>query len=58
MESTEMLFPTLLLLLGTVFLYLGAEGLVRGSASLAFRAGIGSLVVGLTVVAYGTSCPK
>jgi cation:H+ antiporter len=39
-------------------LYYGAEGLVRGSSSLALRFGITPLVVGLTVVAMGTSAPE
>jgi cation:H+ antiporter len=36
----------------------GAELLVRGAAGLAKRAGISPLVVGLTVVAFGTSSPE
>lgn len=48
----------LLILAGIVLLYFGAEGLVRGSSSLAIRAGIQPLVVGLTVVAFGTSAPE
>ena len=47
-----------LILVGLLLLCLGAEGLVRGSASLALRAGISPLVVGLTVVAFGTSSPE
>jgi cation:H+ antiporter len=43
---------------GLFLLYLGAEWLVRGSASLALRFGLSPLVVGLTVVAYGTSTPE
>ncbi|MDX1678420.1 calcium/sodium antiporter, partial [Arsukibacterium sp.] len=39
-------------------LFVGAEGLVRGSAALAIRAGLSPLVVGLTVVAFGTSSPE
>jgi cation:H+ antiporter len=39
-------------------LYVGAEGLVRGSAALALRLGLTPLVVGLTVVAFGTSSPE
>ena len=46
------------LLAGLVLLYFGAEGLVRGSASLALRLGLSPLVVGLTVVAFGTSSPE
>ncbi len=44
--------------LGLVLLYVGAEGLVRGSAALALRLGLTPLVVGLTVVAFGTSSPE
>jgi cation:H+ antiporter len=46
------------ILLGLVLLYFGAEGLVTGSARLALRLGLAPLVVGLTVVAYGTSAPE
>ena len=53
-----MLVPTLLLSVSLVLLIVGAEGLVRGSASLALRLGLTPLVVGLTVVAFGTSSPE
>jgi len=43
---------------GVLLLYVGAEGLVRGSAELALRFGLSPLVVGLTVVALGTSSPE
>jgi len=43
---------------GLSLLYFGAEGLVRGSAALALRLRISALVVGLTVVAFGTSAPE
>ncbi|MCC7429208.1 calcium/sodium antiporter [bacterium] len=43
---------------GIVLLYFGAEGLVRGGSGLALRFGIAPLVVGLTVVAFGTSSPE
>ncbi|MCU0290773.1 MAG: calcium/sodium antiporter [Thermoanaerobaculaceae bacterium] len=48
------------LLLGSGFLLLvvGAEGLVRGAVRLAAASGISSLVIGLTVVAFGTSAPE
>ncbi len=39
-------------------LFVGAETLVRGSSSLALRLGLTPLVVGLTVVAFGTSAPE
>ncbi|MBO6850827.1 MAG: calcium/sodium antiporter [Marinobacter sp.] len=41
-----------------VLLFVGAEGLVRGSSSLALRAGLNRLMVGLTIVAFGTSSPE
>lgn len=41
-----------------VVLYFGANALVRGAASVAERLGVSSLVVGLTVVAFGTSTPE
>lgn len=46
------------LLGGAVLLILGAEALVRGASRLAAIAGISSLAIGLTVVAYGTSSPE
>lgn len=39
-------------------LVIGAEGLVRGSSSAALRLGITPLVVGLTIVAFGTGSPE
>ncbi len=41
-----------------VLLMVGAEGLVRGSVSIALKVGLTPLVVGLTVVAFGTSAPE
>ncbi len=50
---------TLLFILGgVVLLYFGAEGLVRGSVAVATRLGLTPLVIGLTVVAFGTSMPE
>jgi len=46
------------LVAGLVVLVFGAEWLVRGAARLATAAGISPLVVGLTVVAFGTSAPE
>jgi cation:H+ antiporter len=43
---------------GGLVLYFGAEWLVKGSAGLARAFGVKPLVVGLTVVAYGTSAPE
>jgi cation:H+ antiporter len=46
------------LILGLGALYVGAELLVRGGAGLALRLGLTPLVIGLTVMAYGTSSPE
>ena len=47
-----------LLLLGVMLLYLGAEILVRHASEFAAILGISKLIVGLTIVAYGTSTPE
>ena len=43
---------------GLVILVLAGDALVRGAVNLALRLGIPALVVGLTVVAFGTSAPE
>ena len=53
-----MLIDTGLLLLGGVMLYFGAEWLVRGAAGLARVLGVAPLLIGLTVISYGTSAPE
>lgn len=46
------------MVLGFIFLVGGAEFLVRGAGSMAIRLGVAPLVVGLTIVAFGTSSPE
>lgn len=46
------------LIAGLVLLVVGAELLVRGSSKLAAILGIAPLIIGLTIVAYGTSAPE
>ncbi|MEG3191502.1 calcium/sodium antiporter [Lysobacter sp. D1-1-M9] len=48
----------LLLILGLILLLGGAELLVRGASRLALSTGLSPLIVGLTVVAFGTSTPE
>jgi cation:H+ antiporter len=43
---------------GLVALVVGADWLVRGASSVAARLGIAPIVIGLTVVAFGTSAPE
>ncbi len=53
-----MILSILLIALGFALLIAGADLLVRGSASLALRLKVPDLVIGLTVVAFGTSTPE
>lgn len=53
-----MIIQILLFVTGLLALYFGAEWLVRGAARLARRLGVSPLVVGLTIVAFGTSSPE
>ena len=53
-----MVFLITLCLVGFVLLYFGAEWLVKGSSSLARSLGVTPIVIGLTVVAFGTSAPE
>jgi len=46
------------LVAGLMLLVVGAEALVRGASRLAAACGISPLVIGLTVVAFGTSAPE
>ncbi|UCB50230.1 MAG: calcium/sodium antiporter [Deltaproteobacteria bacterium] len=48
----------LICVVGFVLLYFGAEWLVKGSSSLARSLGVTPIVIGLTVVAFGTSAPE
>ncbi len=48
----------IMLICGGVLLYFGAEWMVRGGSNLAGRLGVTPLVIGLTVVAFGTSLPE
>lgn len=48
----------LLLLLGLALLLIGAEMLVRGAARISVALGISPMVIGLTIVAIGTSTPE
>lgn len=53
-----MILQLLLFVVGFLMLYFGAGWLVKGSSSLARSMGLTPLVIGLTVVAFGTSAPE
>lgn len=57
-DEVPMLLPLASLALGAVIVLVGAELLVRGASSLALGLRVPSVVVGLTIVAYGTSAPE
>ncbi len=53
-----MLHDLLLVAAGLVLLFVGGEGLVRGSVAIAERLGISKLLIGLVIVGFGTSTPE
>lgn len=53
-----MLFAILTLLVGLVVLIMGGELLVRGAVRVAERAGMSQMLIGLTIVGFGTSSPE
>ncbi|WP_375321741.1 calcium/sodium antiporter [Aliivibrio logei] len=55
---TELLMPSLLLIVGLSLLVWGADKLVFGSAALARNYGISPLVIGMTILAMGSSAPE
>lgn len=58
MFPMELVFNFLLVAAGLAMLYFGAEWLVRGSIAISNKLGVSQLVIGLTVVAFGTSTPE
>jgi len=53
-----MLLHSILFVIGITGVYFGAEWMVKGSSNLAREFGISPLIIGLTVVAFGTSSPE
>ena len=53
-----MLFDILLIVIGFVFLVLGADVLVKGCSNIAKKFHIPEVIIGLTIVAIGTSMPE
>lgn len=54
----EIVIQGILLVLGFVMLIKGADWFVEGASGIADRFGIPQLVIGLTIVAFGTSAPE
>ena len=53
-----MLISIFSLFAGSLLLYFGAEWIIKGGVSISNKFGISKLVIGLTVVAFGTSLPE
>lgn len=53
-----MIINILILFVGLVILILGGDFLIKGSSSIALKMKLSPLVVGLTIVAFGTSAPE
>ena len=52
------MIDAILLIIGIALLIAGGDFLVRGASSLAGVLGISPLIIGLTIVAFGTSAPE
>lgn len=57
-HTVELLLNIALLGAGMVALYAGGVSLIRGASAIALRFNVTPLVIGLTVVAFGTSAPE
>ncbi|MEE4285510.1 MAG: sodium:calcium antiporter, partial [Mariniphaga sp.] len=56
--NTQMFVNSLLLVLGLAVLIKGADWMVSGASALAKKYHVSDLVIGLTIVAFGTSAPE
>ncbi|MCB9882641.1 MAG: calcium/sodium antiporter [Planctomycetes bacterium] len=56
--TTTILGQIVLIVLGGVAVWIGAEALVRGASRLAKAFGISEFIIGATIVAFGTSAPE
>jgi cation:H+ antiporter len=57
-REPRLLVQIALIVVGLILLGLGSRWLVRGAVDLARLAGVGELIIGLTIVAVGTSLPE
>lgn len=54
----EIVLNSIFLIVGLIILIVGGDLLVRGATNIAYKAKLSPLVVGLTIVAFGTSAPE
>jgi len=57
-NSLNIIFNVVILIIAILFLWKGADQLVESASKIAEKFGISDLVIGLTVVAFGTSAPE
>ena len=55
---SEFIFPLIEIIIGIILLFAGGEFFIQGSVALSLMLGIPQIVIGLTVVALGTSSPE
>ena len=53
-----MLLAIAAIVIGFIILTISADRLIQGAVALAYHIGVAPLLVGLTIVAMGTSCPR
>jgi len=58
MVVEDILVNASLFIVSIIFLYKGSDILVEGTSKTALRLGVSSLIISLTIVAYGTSAPE
>ena len=54
----DLLINSLMFIVSTILLYKGSDILIIGTSKTAARIGVSSLIISLTIVAYGTSAPE
>ena len=55
---SEIWLNAILVVIGLVMIYYGANWLINGSGAIAKKLNISHLIIGLTIVAFGTSIPE
>ena len=58
LTTAKMIFDFLFIILGVALVLFGADKLTEGAAALARRMNVPEIIIGLTIVAAGTSAPE
>lgn len=57
-DTVDSKFPVLKIIIGMILIYFGSSLFIDGAIGIALRIGVSDLVIGMTVVALGTSAPE